>query len=159
MAHVHEFIQRYGMYGRASAESFESLHVLIEMLKQLCKSQSASQRIASANAKAQSMCKAEIRSANKAINESRKGKPRGPYNIDRSSVDNSDKFQRPAYSTITVGGEDFIEVMQGKQRIPKKWLELYNLLMHNLAPEEWAATFQNACQLTTEMKQKLSYTD
>jgi hypothetical protein len=160
MQHVYDFIKEYGMFGILSEESMEALHVLVSAIKSLTSSQPTEQRIATNNAKTQSISKPSIRAVSKLIDETRTGKARGSgtYNIKPKEIDNDNPSTNSMqHKTITIDGQVFVDTEHG--RLPRDMEELYILLVLRRAPPSWTEIFTSCASLTKEMKTKLMYID
>ena len=137
--HVVEFIKRYGMCGRVSAESFEAIHALIAKLKSMSRSQSTLNRIKTTNGKLQTVMKPEVMSATEMYTEKSTGKKRGPYNKTPStqSTEAAESFE--AYDIETYGGVEYIKVFAGEGVILKDHKDIWRMLSTSYTPPKWVS--------------------
>jgi len=156
--HVIEFIKQYGMYGRVSAEGFEAIHALIKKLKEMSQSQSTLNRIKTTNGKAQAVMKPQVMVATDKYTKGSTGKKRGTYKKNPSTQSTDAAESLEAYKTVTVGGEEFIEVFGGEGRIPKKYEDLWRLLTTSFVPPAWVELFQSSTTIPQNKKRKICST-
>mmetsp|Transcript_4914 Transcript_4914/g.6192 ORF Transcript_4914/g.6192 Transcript_4914/m.6192 type:complete len:540 (+) Transcript_4914:904-2523(+) len=156
--HVIEFIKQYGMYGRVSAEGFEAIHALIKKLKEMSQSQSTLNRTKTTNGKAQAVMKPQVMVATDKYTKGSTGKKRGTYKKNPSTQSTDAAESLEAYKTVTVGGEEFIEVFGGEGRIPKKYEDLWRLLTTSFVPPAWVELFQSSTTIPQNKKRKICST-
>ena len=153
--HVVEFIRRYGMYGRVSAEGFEAIHALITKLKTMSRSQSTLNRIKTVNGKTQTVMKPEVMSATVKYTERSTGKKRGTYKRKAStqSTEAAETFE--AYDVETVGGVVYTKVFAGEGVILKEHEHYWRMLTTSFTPPEWGEHFQSSTTIPQEKKRKI----
>ena len=145
------------MYGILSAESFEAIHVVIEQLLKLSASQSTEKKIATTNAKTQTLSKVAVRTATDVINEQRTGKPRGPYRKKVVSPGDNSASDYMQHNVVDCDGVQFIEVLQGTGLVKQTWEEWYSFLMHHRAPRSWMEPFHSSPTLSKNLKEEFIY--
>lgn len=147
MAHLPDFVERYGMLGRISEEIFESVHALAGRVKQMVATMcSDSQRIETANAKAQTKLKPGCMEATIKIREESKGKNRGPAKTKPTRHDNVTVLSDIHFRERLVGGKLYIDISKGKARLPKEWRDLYLLVSAGKVPAYWTKVFERIQQ-------------
>jgi len=157
VTHVYYFIKEYGMYGILSAESFEAIHVVIEQLLKMSASQTTEKKIATTNAKTQTLSKEAVRKATGAINEGRTGKPRGPYRKKVVSPGDNSASDYMQHKVVNFDDVQFIEVLQGTGLVKQTWEEWYSFLMHHRAPRSWMEPFHSSPTLSKKLKEEFIY--
>lgn len=142
--HYPDFVRRYQMCGRKSAESHESVHTFISRIKDMVKRMTSSEKMCStvyaralANLKS-GMAESREKDANRAPGKS--GKERGHYNVSKqSSRQDESEFMAAVFGeTKDVEGEDeqFIDLAEGG-RIRLKHKKVYLYVKTGRAPDEW----------------------
>ena len=154
MAHVLEFIEEYGIYGRLSAESHESVHArLMKMKDNLNRMASTEQRFSTFYARAAVNLKDGIVETKAGITQKMTGKKRGRYNVKEKSK-RQDTVNCVSYvhgsDTVTVDGKEFLLLLNGG-RIPLEYKELYEYVKSGKAPEAWVKGFAE-CNLLSKAK-------
>lgn len=157
--HLPEFVELYGMPGRVSEESFESVHALMARIKRMVASMSSDQkRIQTMTAKAQTKLMPGAMDSGVLISEGVKGKARGPAKTKLAKAAGIVAVEL-GYTVVQVGEEEFIEILGGKGRLPRAWEELYLLVTAGRVPQSWRAAFNACIHLTEAEKQKVGYTN
>lgn len=154
--HTVEFIKRYGMCGRVSAESFEAIHPNISKLKTMSRSQSTLNRIKTTNNKLQSVMKPDVMSATETYTKRSTGKKRGPYDTTPStqSTEAAESFE--AYDIETFEGVEFIKVFAGEAIVRKEHEDYWRMLSTSYTPPEWGEHFQSSQTIPQEKKRRIS---
>ena len=157
-AHLPEFVDRYGMLGRISEESFESVHALMARVKEMVVTmRSDSQRIETASAKAQTKLKPGCMEATIKIREESQGKKRGPAKTKPTRHNKVTLLSDIDFKERTVGGKVYLEILDAKARLPKEWRDLYLLVSAGKVPESWTQVFDDSIHLSDERKEEAKF--
>jgi len=145
MGHILEFIDKYGIYGRLSAESHESVHARLSRVNGAVKRMtSTEQRFRTFHARASVNLKDGILE-NKAICEKKmSGNKRGKYNTSKNKSKRQDGISSNEShffrGTITVDNKEYL-LLLGGGRLPIEYKELYLYVCTGRSPEEWVRGF------------------
>ena len=160
--HYPDFVRRYHMCGRKSAESHESVHTLISRIKESIKRMTSSEKMC-AKVFARSMAglksgMAETREKNSNRAAGKTGKTRGRYNVSKQSsrMDNADFVAAVVGEKVQVDGEEFIELAEGG-RIGSKFEAEYFFVKTGRAPDEWVEGLEKLNLLSSAKLEESKY--
>ncbi|KAL7548977.1 hypothetical protein ACHAWF_012244 [Thalassiosira exigua] len=159
MAHLPDFVEIYGMLGRVSEESFESVHTLMAKIKEMVSSMhSDTQRIETAAAKSQTTLKPKVMEASIKLSEkpTKKRDADAPKRkaVPRAATNTSVPID---VVTVLVGGEEFIDILGGRARLPKEWEHLYNLITSSRVPPSWRRIWDESSCICAVKKEEAAY--
>lgn len=143
MMHLPEFVAEYGICGRASAESHESVHAMMAKAKAAVSRMSSTKRkFKTLYARATVNLKEGIVEFKTKIQKKMTGKKRGKYNTtkDTKRQDQVEFFSSVFKGTEQVGNEEFVRLVGGG-RIHNKYKDLYLYVKTGRAPDNWANSF------------------
>ncbi|KAK1733528.1 hypothetical protein QTG54_015816 [Skeletonema marinoi] len=106
----------------------------------------------------QYLMKPQVMAATDKYTKGSTGKERGTYKKKPSTQSTDAAESLEAYKTVTVGGEEFIEVFGGEGRIPKKYEDLWRLLTTSFVPPAWVELFQSSTTIPQNKKRKICST-
>jgi len=161
MCHLPEFVRRYRMCGRASAESHESAHAMIHRLKNSVK------RLPSTNkrgellfARTTANLKPGMARRERKIREKQTGIARGKYNTNKETKrqDNVD-FEASIFGDeVTVGNDTFVELVSGG-RIHAQLKDVFLIVKAGKVPDDWVAGIEQTNLLSAAKLEQAKYSD
>ena len=159
MQHVNEFIDEYGVYGRFSAESHESVHTRFDSINKAVKRMaSTKKRSEKFFVRATVNLKEEI-VKNKSICETKmSGKKRGKYNnvnVATKAMDDVDFVKCSVFKddAVWVDGIEYLDIVVGG-RIPAEYKQLYMYAKLGRAPDNWVECLDNCKFLSASKKEQ-----
>ena len=146
MEHVIEFVEEYGVYGRFSAESHESVHARFERIKTAVKRMaSTQQRFKTFFARATVDLKDGIVKTKEIVRKKMTGNKRGKYNVIKATKRQDDvNFVSSSIfkdEVVTVDGVEYLDVCVGG-RIPAEYKDLYMYVKLGKAPDDWVKCYE-----------------
>ncbi|KAL7540284.1 hypothetical protein ACHAWF_006640 [Thalassiosira exigua] len=160
MVHLPDFISEYGICGRASAESHESVHARFSRLKQLVKRMvSVPQRYKTLFARSTMNLTDGVADVELQVKDKMTGNERGEYNTDRlTKMKDEVELSSSIFSgEDIVGGEPFLTIVGGG-RIHKKFREDYLLVKSGRAPTAWGKCFVDSNLFSAAKLEHASHT-
>ena len=145
--HYPDFIRRYHMCGRKSAESHESVHTLLSKLKEAVKRMTSTEKMFNTIfSRSMADLKPGVAERREEVaNKRGVGKKRGRYNTSRTSRRQDEvEFSTTIFgNSVEVEGEseDFVELIGVEGRIHAKFKREYLFVKTARAPDEWVQGF------------------
>lgn len=139
--HSGDFVENFEFYGRASAESHESSNVGRNMTNgRVKKMKSTSQRIQTVTARSTLGLREEMVEPKQKCAESRKGKARGPYDVDsKTRRDDSLSIVPFHEGHVTFEGNEYF-IIPGGGRIRSELKDFFMLAKMGRVPADWNTT-------------------
>ena len=140
LQHYPDFVRRYHMCGRKSAESHESVHTLLSSLKESVKRMtSTQQQFNTIFSRSSSILKPGMAQVqNRVSDNKRKRKKTGHYNTNKATRRQDEvEFTATIFGpSVQVDGEEFTELIGGG-RIQSRFKHVFLFVKTARAPDEW----------------------
>ncbi|EJK61049.1 hypothetical protein THAOC_18519 [Thalassiosira oceanica] len=157
LTHLSDFIAEFGICGRASAESHESIHAKIQKAKEaVARMPSMLQKYKTLYARSMSNLKHSVSNSNQTVVKKMTGKKRGKHNSSKVTKKSEEvDFSSTIFDgTISVESVDYL-MIKGGGRIPKKYGQIYVFVKTGRAPDEWVTKFEELATLSETKREKM----
>ncbi|EJK58477.1 hypothetical protein THAOC_21391 [Thalassiosira oceanica] len=125
--HIPDFVEEYGALGRLSAESHESIHTMLDNIKDSVKHMTDTQKMYEHMfARINANLKPKVQNSLRKIEVKWTGKPRGKYNTHRATkLQDRVKYEKQVFAgEVTVDGDKYLKLKEGGV-IPEKYLDVF----------------------------------
>ena len=163
MCHLPEFVRRYHICGRASAESHESVHATMQRMKNSIKRMSSTRKMyQTLFARTTASLKAGMAEREKKINDKQSGIKRGvgTYNTNYSTKRQDDvDFESTIFGDEdTVDGVAYVELVTGG-RIHATLKDTYLYVKVGKVPDDWVVGIEQSNLLSAAKLEQAKYSD
>ena len=156
MSHLPDFVEEYGICGRASGESHESVHAMLARAKEsMARMASTQQKYRTLFSRATVNLKEDIAEKKEAAYKSMSGKKRGKYET-KTTKKTQDQFDFSSTifgETLTRDDETYLTICGGG-RINSKYKDRFVFVKTGKVPDSWVECFAST-QVLSDAKMEV----